>query len=63
MLILQRKRHESIIIGGVIKVTITAVRGDTISLGIEAPRDIEVHRKEVFDAINERLRKQDEGEI
>ncbi|MEP3480515.1 MAG: carbon storage regulator CsrA [Fuerstiella sp.] len=51
MLVLSRKKGESIVIGDDIVVTIVEVRGDKIRLGIEAPRDVPVHRKEIRDAI------------
>ncbi|MHA1592377.1 MAG: carbon storage regulator CsrA [Candidatus Heimdallarchaeaceae archaeon] len=51
MLVLGRKKDESIIIGDDIKVTIVDVRGDKVRLGIDAPRSISVHRKEVYEAI------------
>lgn len=50
MLVLSRKLHEQLVIGDVI-VTIVEIRGDKIRLGIEAPIDVPVHRKEVYDAI------------
>lgn len=50
MLVLSRKRDEQIIIGGHIVVTVVEVRGDKVRIGITAPRDISVHRKEVQDA-------------
>lgn len=51
MLVLSRQTDESIIIGDDIEITIVDVRGDKVRLGITAPRDISVHRKEVYDAI------------
>lgn len=51
MLVLSRKKGESIVIGDDIVVTIVEVRGDKIRLGIEAPRNVPVHRKEIRDAI------------
>jgi carbon storage regulator len=51
MLVLSRQRDESIIIGDNIVVTIVDVRGDKVRLGIEAPREISVHRREVYEAI------------
>ena len=51
MLVLSRKLNESIIINNQIKITIVEIRGDKIRLGIEAPKDVPVHRREVFDAI------------
>ena len=51
MLVLSRQRDESIVIGDNIVITIVDVRGDKVRLGIEAPREISVHRREVYDAI------------
>ena len=52
MLVLTRKKNESIVINDVIKVTIVEIRGDKVRLGIEAPREIEVHREEVYEQIH-----------
>jgi carbon storage regulator len=51
MLVLSRQRDESIIIGDNIVITIVDIRGDKVRLGINAPKDIPVHREEVYDAI------------
>ncbi len=51
MLVLSRQRDESIVIGDNVIVTIVDVRGDRVRLGIEAPREVSVHRREVYDAI------------
>ncbi|MEX1224636.1 MAG: carbon storage regulator CsrA [Pirellulales bacterium] len=51
MLVLSRQRDESIIIGNNIVVTIVDVRGDKVRLGIDAPAEIPVHRREVYEAI------------
>ena len=51
MLVLSRQRDESIIIGDNIVVTIVDVRGDKVRLGIEAPREVSVHRRVVYEAI------------
>ena len=51
MLVLSRQRDESIIIGDNVVVTIVDVRGDKVRLGIEAPREVSVHRREVYEAI------------
>lgn len=51
MLVLSRQRDESIIIGDNVVVTIVDVRGDKVRLGIDAPREVSVHRREVYEAI------------
>ena len=51
MLVLSRTRDESIIIGDNVVVTVVDVRGDKVKLGIEAPQDVSVHRREVYEAI------------
>jgi len=51
MLVLSRQKDESIIIGDNVEITIVDVRGDKVRLGITAPRDIPVHRREVYEAI------------
>jgi carbon storage regulator len=51
MLILSRKVNESIVIDGRIIVKVVRVEGDQIKLGIQAPRDVPVHRQEVYDEI------------
>ncbi|MBM7840440.1 carbon storage regulator [Alkalihalobacillus xiaoxiensis] len=53
MLVLSRKLKESICIGEDIEITILAVEGDQVKIGISAPKSIEVHRKEVFDLIQQ----------
>jgi carbon storage regulator len=51
MLVLSRQRDESIIINDNIVVTIVDIRGDKVRLGIEAPSEVPVHRREVYEAI------------
>jgi len=51
MLVLSRKRNESIVIDDNIVITLVEVRGDKIRLGIEAPREVPIHRSEVHAAI------------
>ena len=51
MLVLTRKLNESIMIGDEVEITVVDIKGDSIKLGIDAPRDIKVHRKEIFLAI------------
>ena len=51
MLVLSRKRDESIRIGDDIVLTVIEVRGDKVRIGIDAPREVPVHRQEVYEAI------------
>ena len=51
MLVLSRQRDETIMIGDDIEITVVDIRGDKVRLGITAPTQIAVHRKEVYDAI------------
>lgn len=51
MLVLSRQRDESIMIGDNIVLTVVDIRGDKVRLGIDAPKEIPVHRQEVYDAI------------
>ncbi len=53
MLVLTRKKGEKIVIGDNIVLTVVDIKGDQIQLGIEAPRDIPVHREEVYKEIQE----------
>ncbi|HLR15194.1 MAG TPA: carbon storage regulator CsrA [Bacillota bacterium] len=53
MLILRRKSNESIIIGDDIEITVMGIEGDQIKLGIDAPKNIEIHRKEIYLDIKE----------
>ena len=53
MLVLSRRVGESVVIGENVVVTVLEVRGDVIRVGIEAPREIQVHRSEVYTAIEE----------
>lgn len=48
MLVLTRKRNESIIINDTIELTVLAIDGDQIKLGINAPKDVDIHRKEIY---------------
>ncbi len=54
MLVLTRKRGEELIIGDSIVITVVEIRGDKVRLGIDAPHEIPVHRREVYDAIERR---------
>lgn len=51
MLVLSRKKNESIVINENIVITIIEIRGDKVRLGIQAPRDVSIHRSEVYEAI------------
>ena len=53
MLVLSRQRNESIMIGDDVEIIIVDVRGDKVRLGITAPKTISVHRKEVYNAIQQ----------
>ncbi|NLY77196.1 MAG: carbon storage regulator CsrA [Tissierellia bacterium] len=53
MLILTRKKGESIIINGTIEVKIMDVEEGKVSIGIEAPRDVDIFRKELYESIQE----------
>ena len=52
MLVLSRKKNESIVLGDRITITVVEIRGDKIRLGITCPAEVPVHRQEVFDAIH-----------
>jgi carbon storage regulator len=51
MLVLSRKKNESIVINSDIVITVVEIRGDKVRLGIDAPKDVPVHREEVYEAI------------
>jgi carbon storage regulator len=53
MLVLSRQKDQSIMIGDDIEVSVVAIRGDKVRLGISAPKEIVVHRKEVYEAIRQ----------
>jgi carbon storage regulator len=61
MLVLSRKKNESIIINDNVTVTVIEIRGDKVRLGIEAPKDVTVHRREVYEAIQNQARSTDPG--
>jgi len=66
MFVLSRQRDESIMIGDNIEITVVDVRGEKVRLGITAPKEIPVHRREIYDAIQRekaaQKEKDDEGE-
>ena len=51
MLVLSRKKDESIVINNDITIVVVEIRGDKVRLGVEAPREVPVQRQEVFEAI------------
>ncbi|MBN2652255.1 MAG: carbon storage regulator CsrA [Spirochaetales bacterium] len=51
MLILSRRKNESIVIDERIVITITSIEKDQVKIGIEAPKDVKIFRKEIFDEI------------
>jgi len=51
MLVLSRKKNESIVINNEITIVVVEIRGDKVRLGVEAPKEVPVHRREVYDAI------------
>jgi carbon storage regulator len=57
MLVLTRKKDQTIIINENIEVTVLDVQGDQVRIGINAPRDVSIHRKEVFLQISEENKK------
>ncbi len=60
MLVLSRKKNESIVINDDISVVVVEIRDDKVRLGIEAPKNVPVHRREVYDAI-QRDKNNDQG--
>jgi carbon storage regulator len=51
MLVLSRKKDETIVINDQIEIRVLEIKGDTVRIGIVAPKEIKVYRKELFDAI------------
>ncbi len=54
MLVLSRQKDESIMIGDEVEIKIIDVRGNRVRLGIMAPKNIQVHRKEIYDALRQK---------
>ncbi|MCB0324565.1 MAG: carbon storage regulator CsrA, partial [Bdellovibrionales bacterium] len=53
MLVLSRKKNESIVINDDITLVVVEIRGDKVRLGVEAPKEVPVHRREVYEAIKQ----------
>ncbi len=57
MLVLSRKKNESVMIGDDIKIMIIEIRGNKVRIGIDAPKHVKVHREEVYEAIKNAVRR------
>ena len=57
MLVLSRKPGERLLIGEAVEITILAIRGDQVSLGVSAPRDVPIHREELLERIRRENRR------
>ena len=63
MLVLSRKKDESIVIDDQIVITVVEIRGDKVRLGIQAPKEVPVHRSEVHAAIQAEQAKAEAGKV
>jgi carbon storage regulator len=63
MLVLSRQKDESSIVGDDVEITIVDVRGDKVRLGITAPKNISVHRKEIYEAIQREKHANEEKQV
>jgi len=62
MLVLSRCKDESIMVGDDVEITIVDIRGRKVRLGINAPRNIAVHRKEIYEAIQQQQKQEQQQE-
>jgi len=60
MLVLSRRKNESIVIADDIIITVIDVRGDKVRLGIDAPRDVSVHRQEIYDVLRRETQREED---
>ena len=63
MLVLSRKKNESIVINDDITIVVVEIRGDKVRLGIEAPKEVPVHRNEVYEAIRRNVQAEREQSV
>lgn len=63
MLVLSRQRGETIIIGDDIEITLIDIRGDKARIGISAPKNLSVHRKEIYDIIKRELENESNAKL
>ena len=61
MLVLSRKKNESIVINNDITIVVVEIRGDKVRLGVEAPKEVPVHRNEVYEAIRRNQQQESNG--
>ena len=63
MLILTRRMGETLMIGNDVTVTILAVKGNQVRLGVSAPKDVAVHREEIYERVQKEKAEEGEGEF
>lgn len=63
MLVLSRKKDESLIIGDNIEIKIISIEDNKVKIGIEAPKNVEINRKEIFDRIKEENMKSSKADL
>ena len=63
MLVLSRKQDEKIVIGDNISLMVISIQGDKVRLGIEAPKDVSIHRQEVYEAIQRKQFEAEQGSV
>ncbi len=63
MLVLSRKQDEKIIIGDSISLMVVSIQGDKVRLGIEAPKEVTIHREEVYRAIQEERKRESSDSV